>query len=127
MTVTALTVTSDDLAMFFGTPVDEDRADYFLGLAMDLASAIVSPVPDAARAIVVKVAASGYESPTGRSQELIGPYQISGPAGGLVMSKADRASLRRLAGGGGAFSIDPLGITGTNGDDDYPSARFPDA
>lgn len=125
--MTDLTVTSDDLASYLGSSVDEDRADLFLELAMDLAGAIVSPVPDAAKAIVLKVAASGYESPTGRSQELIGPYQISGPAGGMVMSKADRAALRRLAGGGGAFSIDPLGVTGTNDDDDYPAARFPDA
>ena len=127
MTTTTLSVTSDDLASYMGAEVDDDRAALFLDLAMDLAGAIVSPVPAAAKAIVLKVAASGYESPTGRSQELIGPYQISGPSAGMVMSKADRAALRRLAGGGGAFSIDPLGITGTNDDDDYPSARFPDA
>jgi hypothetical protein len=124
--VTALSVTSDDLASYLGAEVDDDRAEFFLDLVMSQAASIVSPVPDAAKAVVLRAAARGYQNPTGRSQELIGPYQFSGAGGGdILLTKADRGALRRLAGGGGAFMVDPLGIDGTLGSTDYPDARFP--
>lgn len=123
----ALTVEADDLASYLGSTVDDDRAELFLALVMDQAASIVSPVPDAAKAIVLRVAARAYQNPIGATQELIGPYQLSGPAtGDVLLNKSDRAALRRLAGGSGAFTIDPLGIDGTDSDTtDYPGSRFP--
>ncbi len=125
--MTTLEVTSDDLASYLGETVDEDRAEFFLGLVMDQAASIVSPVPSAAKAVVLRAAARGYQNPTGRTSELIGPYQTSGAGvGDILLTKSDRSALRRLAGRSGAFSFDLLGIDGT-GDDttDYPGARFP--
>lgn len=121
----ALSVTSDDLASYLGADVDDDRAEFILDLVMTQAASIVSPVPDAAKAVILRAAARGYQNPTGRTQELIGPYQVSGVAGDVLLTKSDRSALRRAAGGGGAFMIDPLGITGTGSATDYPDARFP--
>jgi hypothetical protein len=125
--VTDLTVVSDDLASYLGEDVDDDRAQFFLDLVMDQAASIVTPVPVAAKAVVLRAAARGYQNPTGRTSELIGPYQFSGAgAGDVLLTKSDRSALRRLAGGTGAFTIDPLGIDGTSSETtDYPGNRFP--
>lgn len=123
----ALSVETDDLASYLGDTVDEDRAQLFLDLVMDQAASIVSPVPDAAKAVVLRAAARGYQNPTGRTSELIGPYQMSGAGvGDILLTKSDRNALRRLAGRSGAFSFDPLGIDGTDSETtDYPGNRFP--
>jgi hypothetical protein len=122
--VTTLTVTHTDLASFLGAPVDTARADFVLGLVMDEAGSIVSPVPSGAKGIVLAASARIYSNPTGVSQELIGPYQTSRTASNLL-TKAERSALRRHAGGGGAFSFDLLGINGMGDDTDYPDVRFP--
>ena len=119
----ALSVTSDDLAALLGD-VDEDRADFVLDLVMSEAATIVDPVPDGAKAAVLMAAIRIYSNPTGVTQELIGPYQFSKPAANLL-TKAERASIRRAGGGGGAFQIDQLGINGALDDTDYPDVRFP--
>jgi len=122
--MTALSVTSDDLGSFLGVDVDEDRATFVLDLVMGEAATIVTPVPDGAKAVILSASARIYSNPTGVSQELIGPYQTSRAASNLL-TKSERSSLRRAAGGGGAFMVDPLGIDGTETDTDYPSVRFP--
>lgn len=123
--MTALTVSSTDLASYLGVDVDADRADFVLDLVMGEAGSIVSPVPSGAKGIILSAAARIYSNPTGISQELIGPYQTSRAASNLL-TKGERSSLRRHNGGGGAFSFDLL-VDGTGAATDYPDVRFPDA
>lgn len=123
--MTALTVDHTDLASFLGTTLDNDRADFILGLVMGEAGSIVSPVPAGAKGVILSAAARAYSNPTQVSQELIGPYQTS-RASQPLLTKAERSALRRHAGGGGAFSFDLL-VDGTVTATDYPDVRFPDA
>lgn len=124
--MTALTVAASDLASYLGTEVDTDRATFVLGLVMGEAGSIVDPVPPGAKGVVLAAAARIYSNPTGVSQELIGPYQTSRASSNLL-TKGERASIRRHAGGGGAFSFDLVGINGAEDETDYPDVRFPDA
>lgn len=123
--MTGLTVTHTDLASFLGTPVDDARADFVLGLVMGEAGSIVSPVPEGAKGIILAASARIYANPTGVTQELVGPYQASRPSMNLL-TKGERSALRRHAGGGGAFSFDLL-VNGAGDSTDYPDSRFPDA
>jgi hypothetical protein len=116
--MTTLSVSSDDLATFLGATVDDDRADQILAMLVDQAATIVSPVPQEALGVIVGAAARVYANPTAVTQEALGPYTAGHPFPGVYLTKTERATLRRLAGGGGAFSIDPIG-TG------YPDSRFP--
>lgn len=126
--MTDLTVTYADLETFLGATfdtTDQARATQILGMAMDLASSFVSPVPSEAKAVVLSAAARSYSNPEGLTQELIGPYQASRPMAGVYLTKGERSTLRRLAGSGGAFSFDILGINGAEDATDYPDVRFP--
>lgn len=126
--MTALTVTYSDLASYLGDTFDatqQARATFVLGLVMDEASSIVSPVPSTAKGVVLAASSRIFTNPTGVSQELVGPYQTSRQASNLL-TKAERSSLRRHNGGGGAFSFDLLGINGLEDATDYPDVRFPD-
>lgn len=101
--------TPDDMAAVLGSTVDNYRAITLLGLAQDLCSAIIDPLPVTARAVVIGVAARAYNNPTNAQQQTAGPYSVNfgSAGGGLYLTKQDRATLLRLAGRGGAFSIDP--------------------
>jgi hypothetical protein len=118
--VTDLSVETDDLATYLGAPVDEDRASLLIELAMDLCAAIINPVPDTAKAIVLTAAGRAYSNPTGVTSEFVGPYQTTRPAGGVYLTKQERSALRLLTGSGGAFNVDILPAN-------YPDSRFPDA
>jgi hypothetical protein len=125
--MTSLTVTYSDLESYLGETFDgtaQDRATFVLELVMDEAASIVSPVPSGAKGVVLSAAARIFTNPTGVSQELVGPYQTSRASSNLL-TKAERSSLRRQAGGGGAFSFDLLGINGAADSTDYPDVRFP--
>lgn len=124
--MTALTVKSDDLKSFLPTAAafDDDRAKFMLGLVMDEAASVVTPVPSTAKGLILRATSRLYQNPVGVTQELVGPYQFAQPATN-IFTKAERASLRRHAGGGGAFYIDPLDIDGTDESTDYPENRFP--
>ena len=126
--MTDLSVTYTDLETFLGVTfdaTDQARATQILGMAMDLAGSFVSPVPVEAKAVVLSAAARSYSNPEGLTQELVGPYQASRPMAGIYLTKGERSTLRRLAGGGGAFSFDLLGINGAEDSTDYPETRFP--
>jgi hypothetical protein len=63
--------------------------------------------------IVKRVAARGYVTVTSARQYQLGMADTGfgtqpGPVGGVYLTRADKADLRRIAGGGGAFSIDLL-------------------
>jgi len=89
--------------------IDADRADLLLGLAQAKCEQIVSPLPDAARGVVLDIAARAYTNPTNASSEVNGPYMATygGISGGLWLTRANKAELRRLSNSSGAFSIDP--------------------
>lgn len=105
-----------DLQTYLGLPsIDNARATLILELAQNLCEAVLSPLPSTANAVVLAVAARAFTN----AQQLTGAslgtghlqYGATGtgtPIGGLYLSRQDKANLRRLAGSGGAFSIDPL-------------------
>lgn len=102
---------SADLQSFLGLDsIDDARATLILGLAQDLCESIVAPLPDTARAVVLAVAARAYTNPGNVQQETTGPFSASygAAAGGMYLTRPDKATLRRLAGSGGAYSIETL-------------------
>jgi hypothetical protein len=106
------TPTSDDLALYLGNSnIDAERAALLIAQAESLARAILTTLPDAATAVILSAAARGYASPQGVTSEMTGPYSVQRPPGGVYLTKLERAALRRLSGGGGAFSIDPTPAT----------------
>lgn len=117
--------TSDDLATYLGSAVDPPRADMLLGMAVQLCTAVVSPLPAEAQAVVLSATARAYTNPSGVTQEGAGPFQVARPAAGVYLTRAERSTLRRLNGGGNAFSIDMAGINGKGDATDYPASRFP--
>jgi hypothetical protein len=109
-------ISSDDLARFIGAPVDDDRADLMIDLALQACSDYFSDdLPDAAKGTVLSIVARAYSAPVPVSQQAVGPYSVSGQAGGLFLNKREIASLRRLAGGSSAFSINPLAMDAGTG------------
>lgn len=105
------TPTSSDLALYLGTTVDPPRANLLIAQAESLARAILTVLPDAAAAVVLSAAARGYANPQGITSETTGPYSVARPLAGVYLNKIERSTLRRLTGGGGAFSIDPTPAT----------------
>lgn len=106
-----------DVATFLGSDVDDTRAQWFIEQAELLCAAVVSPLPDAALPVIVRVAARGMSNSTGAVQMGLGSAQVSYGSqaatynGGLFLSRADRSDLRRLSGRVGAFSIDLIAST----------------
>jgi hypothetical protein len=100
--------TPGDLETYLGVPVDEDRAVQLIELAFGLVQQMVDPVPDAAATVVLSAVARAYSNPTGVTTEMVGPYQSTRPSAGIYLTKSERATLRRMAGRSGAFSIDLL-------------------
>lgn len=101
-------VTAEELGMYLGmAEIDGSRADFLLAQALTLAASIVSPVPDTAKPVILAAAGRAYANPQGVSQEVVGPYQVQRPQAGLYFTRAEQAILKRLAGRGGAFTVDP--------------------
>jgi hypothetical protein len=97
-----------DLQTFLGVPtIDTNRATMMIGLAQDLCETILNPLPANAQAVVLAVAARAFTNPQAVASEGAGPFHVAYQAGvgGLFLTRADKANLRRLGGGGGAFSI----------------------
>jgi len=99
-----------DTLLSLGGNIDTPRATLVLSLAQDMCSAIVTPIPDNARAVVYSVAIRAYTNLEGVSGETTGPTSVQygpGALGGISMTKREVAVLKMLAGVGGAFTIDP--------------------
>lgn len=124
-----MTVAASDLGTYLGAAdIDVNRATYLISLATALCTSIVDPLPDGADAVVLDVVARAYGNPANVTQQTVGPYSASygTVAGGLWLTRANKATLRRLGGGGGAFTIDttpdtageglPIWDSGTPGD-----------
>lgn len=110
----------DQIATYLGIPqeeLDEERAQLLIDIATDLVTAIIADPPESAAAVIYSSVARAYVNPMGVSNEVIGPYQAQRPTGGVYLTKAERATLRRLSGGGSAFSYDLLPV-------DYPDSAF---
>jgi hypothetical protein len=115
--------TSTDLELYLGQEpgtINPARADQILSMAQDLAETIVTPLPAAAKAVVLAVSARAYNNVTSAHQMGLGSAQVSYGAqnssmgvGGLYLSRSDKATLRALAGRGSAFSAGTL-PTGVN-------------
>lgn len=101
-----------DLATYLGvdpTKLDDDRATLMLQLAQDKCESLLSPLPDTALGVVLDVAARAYTNVTNAQTESAGPFQVSHGAisGGMWLTRANMAELRRLGASSGAFSVDP--------------------
>ena len=111
----AFTVTPAELQTFLAIDtIDVPRATQLLQFAADLASSIVTPLPDTAKGIVLAVAGRAYTNVSsahsvglGSAQVSFGGTGASTGVGGLWLSRSDITTLRRLAGASGAFTIDP--------------------
>lgn len=109
-----------DLATYLNiADIDTNRATLILELAQDECETIVSPLPATARGVVLDVAARAFVNPRQLQDASLGTAHIQYGAangsviGGIYLSRANKISLRRLAGRGSAFSADIL-PTGTN-------------
>jgi hypothetical protein len=102
-----------DLGTYLGTTVDEDRAQLLIDSAVQLCESIVAPLPTGADAVVLDVATRAYSNPANATQQAAGPFSANfGPVGGgLWLTRQNKAALRRLAGSGGAFTIDTMPAT----------------
>jgi hypothetical protein len=103
--------TAEDLALYLGLPeINGDRADLMIQQAMNLCLAVVSPLPGAASVVVLSAAGRAYANPQGATYETIGPMSVQRPQAGLYLTKAEKASLKAMAGRGGAFTVDPTPV-----------------
>jgi hypothetical protein len=113
------TVTSSDLEMFLGMDtgtINAMRASAAIQDAQNLCESIAFPLPLSANVVVKIVAARGYINPQGVQSETVGPYHAewgtsTGTGGGSIgpyLTRGDKATIRRLAGGSSAFSIETL-------------------
>jgi hypothetical protein len=107
-------VSTTDLGTYLGAPnLDTVRATLVLQNAQLLCESLVSPLPAAAAAVVLDVAARAYTNPQNVQQETTGPFSAAfgAVAGGLWLTQQNKATLRRLSGRGGAFTIDTMPAT----------------
>lgn len=103
-------VTPAQLATYLGTSsIEAERAALLLDLAVEACEEIVSPLPDAARGVVLDVAATAYSTPAGPGGNVMaGPYSMQAPPGGITLSRRQLARLRRLSGShSGVFTVAP--------------------
>lgn len=105
----------DDLQLYLGAAtIDTSRAALILSLAQGLCETVVTPLSDGAKGVVLAVAARAYENVTSRAQESVGgisgTYSATGlgGVGGLFLSRADKATLRRSAGRLTSYSVDTI-------------------
>jgi hypothetical protein len=112
-----MTVSASDLSTYLGATVDGDRAQLLVDLATQLCESIVSPLPDGADSVVLDVACRAYSNPGNVASQGAGPFPITYGAvgGGLWLTRQNKATLRRLAGSGGAFTIDTMPATAGTG------------
>jgi len=114
----SVTATTGDLETFLALPsgsIDTQRAQMLLDMIEADALTIVSPLPAAAKSVVLTVAARAYVNPENNLEESTGSvstrYGWRG-SGGMYLTRAERRTLRRQAGiGAGAYTIDPTATT----------------
>ena len=113
--------TTTDLSTYLGVEVDPIRADLILRLAQELCETVVSPAPASALGVILEVAGRAYSNVNSATQLGMGSAYASfgqagsGGVGGLYLSRANKATLRRMSGSGGAFSVDPTPVDAGEG------------
>lgn len=121
---TNTTVSLTDFATYLeNDTLDTTRARFILDKAQQLCETIVNPLPAGADVVILDVAERAYANPTavrgadlGLYSEGVGPYSTTTPGtvgGGLWLTENNKQTLRRLAGKGGAFTIDTIPATFT--------------
>lgn len=107
--------TPQELALLLDEDVDEERMTLLLNLAEGLAKPIAGdPLPEAAKPVILAVAARACSNPASTGQQGLGSAQVTFqapgglPVGGLYLSRTDKATLRRARSGGAAFTISLL-------------------
>ncbi|MGW0984284.1 hypothetical protein ACWD33_26115 [Streptomyces xiamenensis] len=106
--------TAEDLALYLGlNEIQGNRADLLIAQAVALATAVVSPLPNGATAVVLSAAGRAYSNPSGATYETIGPMSVQRPQAGLYLTRAEKSALKAMAGRGGAFTVDPTPETAT--------------
>lgn len=107
-------VTTTDLGTYLSdSTINVPRAALFIEQAQILCQSVVNPLPDGAEIVVMRMAGRAYETVTqsryAQAAAAGMPFGANPAATGEVrLFPSDEADLRRLAGGGGAFSIDLL-------------------
>jgi hypothetical protein len=105
-------VTSDELGTALNDKsINKTRAEFWIGQAQILCESVVSPLPATAAVVVTRVAARAYGSTASASrgpQVAAAGSPFTPGSGGAYLTKADRIDLRRLGGGGNAFTINLL-------------------
>ena len=108
-------VSVEDLSTYLNdSTLDATRAALLIEQSQKLCATIVNPLPDDASIIVMRVAGRAYVTITSARQAQAAaasmPYGATqGGLGGVWLSRADKADLRRMASGSNAFSINMLG------------------
>lgn len=100
-------VTSTDLATFLGSSVDTARATALIALAQQFCEDVVTPLPASAAGVILASSARAYVNPSQVGFSATGPYSAQLPAA-VYLTRAERATLRRGAGLGGAGSTSVL-------------------
>lgn len=106
-------ITPGDLGTYLNDPsIQTARAQMMIDQAMQACESVVSPIPAEAGWVVMRVAGRGYMSATVRGPQMGAggsPLGTTGIGlGAIWLTRADKADLRRLSGGGGSFTIDLL-------------------
>jgi len=123
------TATTGDLETFLALApgsIGTVRAQMILDMIEADALTIISPLPAAAKSVVLTVAARAYVNPENNLEESAGTvstrYGWRG-SGGMYLTRQERRTLRRMAGiGAGAFTVDPTAATAMT---DYVDALTP--
>jgi hypothetical protein len=114
-----MSVTADDIGTYLGIDVTavSTRLDYIISLAEGLAETVVTPLPDGSDAVIVDIVTRAYSNPSNADSQGAGPYNVNwgAVAGGLWLTKQNKATLRNLAGRGGAFTFDTMPATAGQG------------
>lgn len=107
-------ISPEDLGVYLdATVTNVSRAEFIISKAQALCESIVTPLPTGADAVVLDVTVRAWNNPTSRHTAALGTASVgygagSAAIGGLYLTRANKADLRRLAGRGGAFAIDML-------------------
>jgi hypothetical protein len=112
-----VTINPIDLGTYLGADVDQDRAQLLIDLAEQLCESVVSPLPDGSDAVILDVATRAYSNPSNAQTQGAGPFTagFGAVSGGLWLTRQNKATLRRLAGSGGAFTIETMPATAGTG------------
>lgn len=123
-----LSVTPDDMATYLKVAVDEAQATLIISMVMDLAAAVVSPVPDTAKAVIITAVARALPNPSQASAMSMGGSSASWAPGGVYLTRQERLALRRAGKlGAGAFSVNVAPDAGKHYHDPLRPATLDDA